>query len=142
MIRVVAFLIAVTLVALGVVWVADRPGTVTVTWLGQRADMSVMVAIVGIGLVAIATVFLWSLVRIRPINEAPGDDPATVIGRADVKATHGDLVGAVAEVAALPAAVRAPAQNWIARVQAREAALAAARKLADDAVGALAKAGQ
>ena len=82
------------------------------------------------------------LVRIRPINEAPGDEPATVIGRADVKATHGDLVGAVAEVAALPAAVRAPAQNWIARVQAREAALVAARKLADDAVGALAKAGQ
>ncbi len=32
------------------------------------------------------------LVRIRPINEAPGDDPATVVARADAKATHGDLV--------------------------------------------------
>ena len=80
--------------------------------------------------------------RIRPINEAPGDDPATVIGRADVKAAHGDLAGAVAELGSLPAAVRAPAQSFIARAQAREAALAAARKLADDAVGALAKAGQ
>ena len=64
MVRVVAFLIAVTLIALGVVWLADRPGTVTITWLGQRADMSVMVAIAGIGLVAIAAVFLWSLVRL------------------------------------------------------------------------------
>ena len=82
------------------------------------------------------------LVRIRPINEAPGDDPATVIGRADVKATHGDLAGAVAELGSLPAAVRAPAEGFIARAKAREAALAAARKLADDAVGALAKAGQ
>ena len=82
------------------------------------------------------------LVRIRPINEAPGDDPATVIGRADVKAAHGDLAGAVAELGSLPAAVRAPAQSLIARAQARDAALAAARKLADDAVGALAKAGQ
>ena len=82
------------------------------------------------------------LVRIRPINEAPGDDPATVIARADVKAAHGDLAGAVGELTALPAAVRAPAQGFIARAQAREAALAAARKLADDAVGALAKAGQ
>ena len=33
------------------------------------------------------------LVRIRPINEAPGDDAATVISRADVKATHGDIAG-------------------------------------------------
>ena len=82
------------------------------------------------------------LVRVRPINEAPGDDPATVIGRADVKAAHGDLAGAAAELGSLPAAVRAPAQGWIARAQARDAALAAARKLADDAVGALAKAGQ
>ena len=64
MIRVVAFLIAVTLIALGVVWLADRPGTVTITWLGQRADTSVMVAIVAIGLVAIAAVFLWSLLRL------------------------------------------------------------------------------
>jgi len=38
--------------------------------------------------------------------------------------------------------VRAPADGFIARAKAREAALAAARKLADDAVGALAKAGQ
>ena len=31
------------------------------------------------------------LVRIRPISEAPGDDAATIVARADVKAAHGDL---------------------------------------------------
>ena len=79
------------------------------------------------------------LVRIRPINEAPGDDAITVISRADVKATHGDLAAALAEVASLPPAVRAPAQGWSTRVEARSLALAAARDLAESAIGALAK---
>jgi hypothetical protein len=80
------------------------------------------------------------LVRIRPINEAPGDDPATVVARADVKATQGDLSGALAELGALAAPVRAPAQGWMKRAEAQIAALAAARALADNAVAALAKA--
>lgn len=80
------------------------------------------------------------LVRIRPINEAPGDDPATVVARADAKATHGDLSGALAELGALPAPVRAPAQPWMKKAEAQIAALAAARALADNAVAALAKA--
>jgi hypothetical protein len=81
------------------------------------------------------------LVRIRPISDAPGDDPATIIGRAEVKATQGDLAGARAELASLPPAVRAPAQIWITRAEAREAALTAARDLAEKAIGALAKSG-
>jgi hypothetical protein len=80
------------------------------------------------------------LVRIRPINETPGDDPATVVARAEVKATHGDLAGAVAELGALPPAVRAPAEGWMKKSQAQIAALAAARSLADNAIAALAKA--
>jgi hypothetical protein len=79
------------------------------------------------------------LVRIRPISEAAGDDPATVIGRAEVKATQGDLAGARADIASLLPAVQAPAQRWIARVDARNAALAAARDLAENAIGTLAK---
>jgi len=80
------------------------------------------------------------LVRIRPINEAPGDDAATIIARADVKAQHGDIAGAVAELGALPPAVRAAAEAWIKKAQAQIAALAAARKLGDDALSTLAKA--
>jgi hypothetical protein len=79
------------------------------------------------------------LVRIRPLSEAPGNDPVALIGRADVKATHGDIAGARADVASLPPAVQAPARGWIARVDARDAALATARSLAETAIGTLAK---
>jgi hypothetical protein len=80
------------------------------------------------------------LVRIRPISETPGDDAATIVARAEAKAARGDLGGAASELAALPPAVRAPAEGWIKKAQAQIAALAAARKLADDAVGTLGKA--
>jgi hypothetical protein len=42
-------------------------------------------------------------------------------------------------VKSLPAAVAAPAQGWIRKAEGQVAALAAARGLADGAVGALAK---
>jgi HemY protein len=63
MIRVVIFLVAAGLLALGVVWLADRPGQIAITWLGYRADTSVMVAVMAIFGVAIAAVMLWSLAR-------------------------------------------------------------------------------
>ena len=63
MIRVVVFLIATVTLALGVVWLADRPGQVAITWLGYRTDTSVMVAIAAIGIVALLAVMLWSLLR-------------------------------------------------------------------------------
>ena len=53
MIRVVAFLVVTALLALGVVWLADRPGQVAITWLGYRTDTSVMVAMAAIGIVAL-----------------------------------------------------------------------------------------
>jgi len=80
------------------------------------------------------------LVRIRPISETPGDDAATIVARAEAKASHGDIAGAVSELGALPPAVRAPAEPWIKKAQAQIAALAAAGKLADDALATLAKA--
>ena len=80
------------------------------------------------------------LVRIRPISEAPGDDPATIVARAEAKAAQGDIAGARSDLAQLPDAARAPAQAWTRRADAQVAALAAARRLADTAVGALARA--
>ncbi len=44
MIRVVVFLISLALIAVGFAWLADRPGEVTMTWLGYRIETSVMVA--------------------------------------------------------------------------------------------------
>jgi hypothetical protein len=79
------------------------------------------------------------LIRIRPIAEATGTDPTTVIVRAEVKATRGDLAGALAEIVSLPADIKAPAESWIRDVEARLAAVDAARKLAVSALEALGK---
>ena len=79
------------------------------------------------------------LVRIRPINEAPGDDPLTVIGRIEAKAGRGDIDGTLPEFAKLPEAARAPAAGWIRKAEARRAALDIAGRLAHDAFGALGK---
>ena len=79
------------------------------------------------------------LVRIRPINEQPGDDPLTVIGRIEAKAGRGDIDGTLPEFAKLPEAARAPAAAWIRKAEARRAALDIAGRLAHDAFGALGK---
>jgi HemY protein len=63
MIRVVLFLISVGLIAFGVSWFADRPGQVSVVWLGYRIDTSIMVASITFILLAIAVVSLWSVLR-------------------------------------------------------------------------------
>ncbi len=79
------------------------------------------------------------LVRVRPIEEVPGDDPAAIAGRIEARAREADLAGALAELGKLPAPARAPAQAWIAKAQARGAAIEASRKFAADALAALGK---
>ena len=62
MIRVVLFLIVVGALALGVAWLADRPGDVVVTWQGLRIETSLMV-LGGAVLVAMVVIALvWSAV--------------------------------------------------------------------------------
>ena len=63
MIRVVFFFVIVGALALGVAWLADRPGDVVITWQGMRAETSLMVS--GVALVALtaALILIWSVVR-------------------------------------------------------------------------------
>ncbi len=63
MIRVVLFLASVSLIALGIAWFADRPGEVSIVWLGYRVETSIMVALGALMLLAIFTIALWSLIR-------------------------------------------------------------------------------
>jgi HemY protein len=63
MIRVVLFLISVGLIAFGASWFADRPGSVSIIWLGYRIDISIIVASIATLLLAIAIVALWSVIR-------------------------------------------------------------------------------
>jgi hypothetical protein len=62
-----------------------------------------------------------------------------VIGRVDTRAGRADIAGALAELAKLPASVRAPAEEWINKAQARTAAVDISRRIASDALAALGK---
>ena len=63
MIRVVIFLLAVAVLAAGFVWFADRPGDVTITWMGYRTETSVMVAALALAALVVVLMVLWAIVR-------------------------------------------------------------------------------
>jgi len=78
------------------------------------------------------------LIRIRPIDQAPGgEQPSAIVVRAEFKASHGDLSEALADLAKLPAPAREQVQPWIQKTEARMAALAASRKFTADTLAAL-----
>lgn len=78
------------------------------------------------------------LVRVRPVAEEPrGDDRGAILARVEQRASQGNISGAMAELAKLPADARAPFQQWIAKAEARTKAIDASRRLAADAVAAL-----
>ena len=79
------------------------------------------------------------LVRIRPIDAPAGDDAAAILARLDIETARADIPAALADLERLDPTVRAPAQAWITKAQARQAALAAARQLAADTARALGK---
>ena len=75
------------------------------------------------------------VVRIRPIDEATGDDPAAVVRRIEMRAEQGNLNGAMAEIAKLPEGARALTKEWVAKVEARNAAVEAGRRFVADGAG-------
>ncbi len=79
------------------------------------------------------------LVQITPVDAPQGDDPASVVMRIDVDAAHADIAAALADIAKLPDAAKPLAAAWVDKAQARNAAIAAGRKLAADALAALSK---
>ncbi len=72
MIRVVLFLILVGVLALGVNWLADRPGDIAITWAGWRVETSVMVMLVAVTVISVAVTIAWSFLRaaVRSPHEA------------------------------------------------------------------------
>lgn len=81
------------------------------------------------------------IVRIRPAGDVAGNEPENVKARIEVRAENADIRGALTELAKLPPDARAPAQAWITRAEARNAAIAAARDLSQNALNALTKSG-
>ena len=55
------------------------------------------------------------VVSIRPIDETPGDEPAAIVRRIEIRAEQGNLNGAMAEMAKLPEGARALTKEWVAQ---------------------------
>lgn len=79
------------------------------------------------------------LVRIRPVDAPAGDNTSAVLARVEIEAAHAAIDDAIADLGKLDPAMRAPAQEWIKKAQARQAAFAAARQLASETTHALGK---
>jgi hypothetical protein len=77
------------------------------------------------------------IIRVTPVDAPRGDDPGAVLARADAAASRGDIGNALIELSHLPDSARSAADPWIKKAQAREAALAASRRIAADALAAL-----
>jgi hypothetical protein len=77
------------------------------------------------------------IIRVTPVDAPRGDDPGAIVTRANAAATRGDIGTALVELSHLPDAARAAADPWIKKAQAREAAIAASRRIAADALAAL-----
>jgi hypothetical protein len=77
------------------------------------------------------------LVRIRPVDAPPGNDAAAVLARLEIDAARADIPAALADLGKVTDATRAPAQAWIAKANARQTALVAARQYAADAARSL-----
>jgi hypothetical protein len=69
------------------------------------------------------------LVRIRPVGDQTGDDPATVIGRIERDMARRDLAAVLADFDKLPAPAQAVAEAWRKKALARQTAGAASAKL-------------
>ena len=63
MIRILIFTLGVVAAAVGLAWLADRPGTVTVQWLGYQVETTAFVATLAVLALAAALVLLWALFR-------------------------------------------------------------------------------
>jgi hypothetical protein len=77
------------------------------------------------------------LMRFRPLNAPVGDDASSVLARLEIDVSKADIAAALDDLGKLDNATRAPAQGWIAKAQARQAALSAAKQYAADTARAL-----
>jgi HemY protein len=63
MIRILLFILGVVVAALGLAWFADRPGTVTVEWLGYRVETSAFVGALAVAAVVVLLILIWAVLR-------------------------------------------------------------------------------
>jgi hypothetical protein len=82
------------------------------------------------------------LVRIERTEPVAGNDRSAIVGRVTAAALRNDIAEARREIKTLAPDDRAPAQAWIDKADARDAALAASRQFAAEAMASLGKPAQ
>jgi HemY protein len=63
MYRVILFLVLIALADFGAAWVADQSGEFALTWGGYRVETSLPVFALAIGIVVVAALLVWSILR-------------------------------------------------------------------------------
>ena len=63
MVRIILFLVLIALAAVGAAWVADQTGDVALSWGGWRAETSLPVFALCLGVVIISAMLAWTMVR-------------------------------------------------------------------------------
>jgi HemY protein len=69
MIRILFFVLVIVAAAMGLAWLADRPGTVTIEWLGYQIETSAFVATLAI--IAAVSVFILAFALLRYVWTRP-----------------------------------------------------------------------
>ena len=62
MIRIILFLASLAVIAAGVGWIADRPGEVSITWMGHRLETSLMVAFFAVVALVVVLMLGWWII--------------------------------------------------------------------------------
>ena len=63
MIRILLFTFSVVLAAIGLAWFADRPGSVTVEWLGYQVETSAFVGALAVAAAVVLLLLIWAVLR-------------------------------------------------------------------------------
>lgn len=64
MLRVLIFLGVVLALAFGFAWMADRPGSVAIDWMGYEIELSAMIAMVGLLVLIVAVMAIWWVLKV------------------------------------------------------------------------------
>jgi hypothetical protein len=86
------------------------------------------------GIMARLTADMGRIVRVHPVGEQAGDEPAAVISQISAALERGDAAGALADFGRLPATSREAGKDWAAKTRSRVDAAAAAQELLDESL--------
>ncbi len=64
MVRLLVTIAVLFAFAIGFSWLADQPGTITITWLNREVDVDPVVAVIGLIVFFVVLMIIWTILRI------------------------------------------------------------------------------